>query len=177
MMNLITKETQRKTAVRVLSAAVFVLLASGCIFTGAGAAAQIGFDGGIMWELTDEGVLKISPAIEQTKSGYPSGQMKDGEDAPWKSVQGLRTLVIEDGVTTIGEYAFSGCRGFTGELQIPDSVTTIGERAFSGCSGFTGPLTIPDTVKTIGHSAFEGCSGFTGPLTIPDSVDDWTLCV
>ena len=179
MMNLITKETQRKTAVRVLSAAVFVLLAAGCIFAGAGAAAQTGFDGGIMWELTDEGLLKISPAIEQTESGYSSGQMKDYQfdtesgypsTAPWIPYRdNFNKLEIKPGVTTIGKEAFRGCNKLTSELQIPDSVTEIGVRAFFDCTGFTG-LTLGSSVTTIGTDAFKNCSGFTGSLSIPNSV-------
>ncbi|MBQ4592072.1 MAG: leucine-rich repeat domain-containing protein, partial [Clostridia bacterium] len=80
------------------------------------------------------------------------------------------SLTIGDSVTSIGNYAFNNCSGFTGSLTIPDSVTSIGNSAFYYCSGFTGSLTIPDSVTSIGNSAFYYCSGFTGSLTIPDSV-------
>ena len=73
-------------------------------------------------------------------------------------------------VTTIDDYAFHYCSGFTGSLTIPNSVTSIGNSAFYGCSGLTGSLTIPNSVTSIGGSAFSGCSGFTGSLTIPNSV-------
>ena len=79
-------------------------------------------------------------------------------------------LTIPNSVTTIGNYAFYYCFGFTGDLTIPNSVTSIGNYAFIGCSGFTGDLTIPNSVTTIGDSAFAYCSGFNGELTIPNSV-------
>ena len=91
--------------------------------------------------------------------------------APWRSLNPAPTsLVLEEGITSIGNYAFHLCSGFTGSLTIPNSVTTIGDRAFDGCSGFKGSLTIGDSVTTIGDYAFYECIGFTGSLTIPNSV-------
>ncbi|MFR1729271.1 leucine-rich repeat domain-containing protein, partial [[Clostridium] hylemonae] len=70
-------------------------------------------------------------------------------------------------LTTIGEYAFSGC-GFTGGLDVSGltNLTTIGEYAFSGC-GFTGGLNVSGlkNLTTIGSKAFSGC-GFTGGLNL-----------
>ena len=79
-------------------------------------------------------------------------------------------LTIPNSVTTIGSSAFYNCKGFTGNLTIPNSVTTIGSSAFKKCYGFTGDLTILNSVTTIGESAFSDCYGFTGNLTIPNSV-------
>ena len=76
-------------------------------------------------------------------------------------------LVLPEGLRTIGKQAFNGRSGLTGELVIPDSVIEIGEWAFRECSGFTGKLVIPDSVTTIGNYAFDGCSGFTGEVVIP----------
>jgi hypothetical protein len=73
-------------------------------------------------------------------------------------------------VTGIGNNAFSGCSGLTGDLVIPNTVTAIGNSAFQSCGGFTGSLTIGNSVTTIGNNAFRNCMGFTGSLVIPDSV-------
>ena len=79
----------------------------------------------------------------------------------------IETIEILDGVTTIGNYAFSRCRGLT-SITIPDSVTSIGNYAFDSCSSLTS-ITIPDSVTSIGDYAFQGCRGLTS-ITIPDSV-------
>ena len=82
----------------------------------------------------------------------------------------IEEITIPNSVTTIGNSAFAGCTGLTGELTIPNSVTTIGNSAFAGCTGLTGELIIPNSVTAIGGSAFAGCTGLTGALTIPNSV-------
>ena len=82
-------------------------------------------------------------------------------------------LVIPDGVTSIGWYAFSGCSGLT-SITIPNSVTSIGDGAFYYCTGLTS-ITIPDSVTSIGDSAFPGCTGLTS-VTIPDSVTSIGEC-
>ena len=73
-------------------------------------------------------------------------------------------LIILDSVTSIGEYAFSGCSGLT-SIAIPNGVTSIGEAAFYGCSGLTS-ITIPDSVTSIGRYAFGSCIELTS-ITIP----------
>ena len=106
---------------------------------------------------------------------FGTGAMNDydnsGNKAPWRSLSTAPTsLVLEDGITHIGNYAFRDCSGFKGSLTIPNSVTTIGKYAFYNCIGFTGSLTIPNSVTSIGNHAFRNCSGFTGDLTIGNSV-------
>ena len=69
-------------------------------------------------------------------------------------------------VTSIGDYAFASC--YITSVDIPDGVTSIGNGAFSMCSGLTS-VDIPDSVTSIGNSAFLKCSGLTS-VTIPGSV-------
>ena len=99
---------------------------------------------------------------------YPVTSIKNF--AFWNCSGFTGSLTIGDNVQTIGGSAFWNCSGFTGSLTIGDNVQTIGDRAFYDCSGFTGSLTIPDNVQTIGDRAFYDCNGFTGSLTIGDNV-------
>ena len=75
------------------------------------------------------------------------------------NLNNIQTIVIGDGITSIGEYAFSSCTGVT-SIEIPNSVTTIGKYAFSSCTGLTS-IEIPNSVTTIGKYAFSGCTGLT----------------
>jgi hypothetical protein len=124
-----------------------------------------GRTGACTWELTG-----TSPDYTLAISGNGAMGNYSSSSVPWYSYRSnIKTLDIQQGVTTIGEYAFYGCSGLT-SVAIPNSVTSIGIYAFSSCSGLTGTLTIPNSVTSIGSSAFSGCSGLTGTLTIPNSV-------
>ena len=67
----------------------------------------------------------------------------------------MKSMVIQDRVTSIGYGAFSGCSGLTC-MVIPDGVTSIGDRAFYNCSGLMSVM-IPDSVTSVGWNAFVGC--------------------
>ena len=82
-------------------------------------------------------------------------------------IQGCQNTIIPEGVTAIGNYAFSKCTGLT-SVTIPNSVTSIGDYAFFSCSGLTS-VTIGNSVTSIGNDAFNNCSGLTS-VTIPNSV-------
>ena len=114
----------------------------------------------VTWSLTDDGVLTISG----------TGDMADFEwdGTPWCSVSSqVKSVVIKDGVTSIGDCAFGGCISLT-SVSIPDGVISIGFAAFESCSLLTG-VTIPNSVTGIGDYAFGYCSSLIS-VTIPGSV-------
>ena len=63
--------------------------------------------------------------------------------------------MISNSVTSIEDYAFSGCSSLT-SVNIPNSVTSIAEGAFSGCSSLTS-VNIPNSVTSIADGAFDLC--------------------
>ena len=79
-------------------------------------------------------------------------------------------MTLPSSVTSIGNFAFSGCSGLT-SLTIPSGVTSIGEWAFYDCSGLTS-LTIPSGVTSIGEGAFAGCSGLTSIYVYPENLPE-----
>ena len=120
-----------------------------------------GVSGDCIWMLDFDGELTISGdgAMENYSTYHNT------TTAPWRT--NIKTVVIEDGVTSIGNNAFCGCKNLT-SITIPDSVTSIGYGAFYNCSGLTS-VTIPDGVTSIGSSVFYGCTGLTS-VTISNSV-------
>lgn len=99
-------------------------------------------------------------------NGMPYTVTSIGEYA-FSGCSGITSLTISYSVTSIDKYAFSDCSGIT-SLKIHNSVTSIGESAFSGCSGLTS-VTISKFITEISAYTFSGCSGLTS-VTIPNSV-------
>lgn len=98
-----------------------------------------------------------------------TGDMDDysSTNSPWESYEdSIKKVVINNGVTSIGSYAFNFCENLT-NVTIPDSVKTIGEDAFYR-TGLVS-VTIPNGVTSIEVSAFSYCESLTS-VTIPDSV-------
>ncbi len=108
---------------------------------------------------TETGVLTISG----------TGKMTDysAEDCPFNNRAYIKSVIIENGVISIGNYAFSYFGSLT-NVTIPNSVTSIGYDAFNYCKSLTS-VTIPDSVTSIGEVAFSSCTSLTS-VTIPNSV-------
>lgn len=120
----------------------------------------------VTWTLDDEGLLTISG----------SGDMADytGEDMPWYDFcDSITSVVIENGVTSIGDYAFADCYFLTG-VTIPGSLTDIGDYAFADCYSLEN-VTFPEGLTSIGEAAFDSCESLT-EITIPGSVESIAFC-
>ena len=96
----------------------------------------------------------------------PEGVTSIGDGAFW-GCRSLTSVVIPEGVTSIGDSAFAGCSSLT-SIVIPEGVTYIGREAFRYCSSLTS-VVIPESVTSIGDSAFRECESLTS-VVIPESV-------
>ena len=65
----------------------------------------------------------------------------------------LKKVVLPEGITEIGESAFSNCEALE-EINIPEGVTTIGDSAFSWVGALKN-VRLPESVKSIGEYAFD----------------------
>lgn len=106
--------------------------------------------------------------LGSSESIIPSdGSITSIGDYAFSGCRGLINITIPNSVTSIGSDAFFGCWSLT-SIIIPDSVTNIGKEAFWGCDGLTS-VTIGGGITSIEEGVFRGCPGLTD-ITIPDSV-------
>ncbi len=79
----------------------------------------------------------------------------------------IKTVKIQNGVTSIGDYAFDNCTSLT-SIEIPSGVTSIGDGAFAYCTSLTS-IEIPSGVTSIRDYAFDNCTSLTS-IEIPSGV-------
>lgn len=115
----------------------------------------------LTWKLSCDSVLTISGTGEMTKFESYSA-------VPWYSKTGsITSVVIEEGVTSIGRDAFYSCSRLA-SVTIPNSVTRIGSNAFEYCISLTS-IELPNSLTSIEYGVFWGCTNLTSIL-IPNSV-------
>lgn len=114
----------------------------------------------LVWNLDEEGTLTITG----------EGEMPDfnEQDRPWHNVRDqIKKVVIQQGVTSIGVNAFSGCTNLT-DIIIPESVTGIGMMAFWGAG--LESITFLGSAPEVGLFTF---GGITAAVTYPDGDTSW----
>ena len=112
------------------------------------------------WEISDSG---------HTLTFYGDYVMEnyDEHSAPWaKYYNDVTTIIINEGMTAIGDYAFYGFMMLM-SVSLPSTLTSIGDSAFMNCNVMTS-IEIPSNVSEIKQAAFAG-SGLTS-IDIPASV-------
>lgn len=139
------------------------------------------------WSLSSDHVFTVTPGTDDTKTkniwqrNFWKGDSFDAYD--------VTSIVIEDGITSIGRAAFGDYSeaGFTLEdtnsyggmyeesngaiviknfknaasVSLPNTLESVDMYAFRHCTGLTGALRLPDSVREVKASAFSHCSGLT----------------
>lgn len=120
---------------------------------------------GIAYTLTPNGentykmTVSGSGGMEDFESQFNFSDYTTTVTSPYDSDrQNITEVVIDSGITHIGEYAFYDFKSLT-SVSIPTTVKTIGGSAFAGCG--LASVTIPEGVETINDNAFEGCRALT----------------
>lgn len=111
----------------------------------------------VTWKLTGDGKLTISGSGAMWDAD-PSGVLWLVENLPdrWDNLSGyIRSVEIQKGVTSVGDYAFYNCPRLT-DVSLANSVKTIGSWSFALCEGLT-QIVIPNTVKEMEAAAFYQC--------------------
>lgn len=120
----------------------------------------------LTWVLKD-GTLTISGTGKMYDYDFDAFH---GRSQPWGMyIYQIKSVVIEDGVTSIGDNAFKDCSNLT-KVTVPSSVTSVGSSAFYDCTALT-EISIANGVKSIGGYAFKGCKKLVS-ITLPDSVTE-----
>lgn len=117
----------------------------------------------VCWKFSpDSGLLVISGKGAINNYNFP------GNPAPWKRTS-IDSLIIEEGITGIGDYAFYYCENLR-SISLPNSLRRIGAFSFSGCNTID-CLDIPANVRSIEHSAFCFCRNIQSLNIQSDSID------
>ena len=126
----------------------------------------------LSWALNSEGTLMI------TGEGDMKGSLSY-EYMPWYgNISNVETIVISDGVTSIGDCAFSGCSNLKNTV-FPNSLLNIGSSAFEFCGSLKN-VEIPSSVSSIGAMAFYGCFSLEQISVLPNNLfysSDSTGCL
>lgn len=155
-------------------------------------------DTDIGWQITGKCGENVAYSFDETTGEVVingSGDMYNNYNtytnkSPFYSNSKVKSVVISDGVTSvanllfggckylgsvtlgsdvalIGANAFNGCTSLT-KIELPSSVTTLSEYAFKGCTNLKIAV-LSNKLQSIGYQAFASCSNLTG-IDIPDSV-------
>ena len=125
----------------------------------------------VTWTLTIYGVLTISGTGNMSHyeiGDYLNGSPSTIHDPPWYPSRGrIKSVIIENGITSIGNDSFQDCENLT-KVTIPDSVTTIGWSAFKNCKKLNN-ITLPNNLLNISQDTFSGCTSLSN-IILPEKV-------
>ena len=155
-----------------------LLLLASAIATSLSAAAYDFEWAGIYYNITGNNTVEVtrSDNYNNTYSGSVSipetftanGEYfvtKIGENAFAGSA--VTSVSMPEGITSIGQYAFSGCQNLE-SVTLPETLTTLGSEAFYGCKNLES-VALPESLTTLGGSAFKSCSSLKA-VKIPSKV-------
>ena len=146
-------ETEGMVSVILISASGQSLLAEQKVAVAEVEIVAEGEAGPVHWVLASDGTMTFSG-----EGAMPDYTALMGTDVPWADYKNdIRNVAISDGLTHIGQYAFSECGNLV-SVNIPDGVESIADYAFAAC-GSLKEIVVPSTVVSLVHSVFAQCTG------------------
>ena len=118
---------------------------------------------GVTYALFTNGTARLyryDGSVSEIVIGIPNYTITEIPDSFFRNNDAITSVVIAEGITKIGSYAFYGCQNLT-SITLPDSLLEVGERAFSAGNS-SAIIYIPANVTTIGYYAFESYHLFCG---------------
>ncbi|MCQ2515166.1 MAG: leucine-rich repeat protein, partial [Ruminococcus sp.] len=117
----------------------------------------------ILWMLDNDGVMYIRGTGDMNNYIKAAAQ-------PWYDYKTkINSIVIEEGVNSIGDFAFYGCKYAT-DVTVPDTINSIGKNAFYSCISLKN-IELPASVEYINAYAFYKCTSLQA-ITIPSGIKD-----
>ena len=114
----------------------------------------------VVWTLDSDGKLEFS--------GQGDIVVIKTTSRPWYAyLSEIQTVVIGEGVTSTGKFAFESCENLT-SVTLPSTLKTIAASAFGACRSLSS-ITIPESVQIIDQYAFCECDSLLS-VTIPAAV-------
>ena len=108
----------------------------------------------IIGSLNDSDIAALRALPRLTVLDMSDVDLEALPDEAFKQMTSLTSVVLPQSLTSIGNSAFWGCSGLTGNLVIPESVTSIGGSTFSNCSKLTAVYCKATTPPTVESTAF-----------------------
>jgi len=158
----------KKTGKQMLAVLLILLLVCSVMPTAVAYTVSSGTVGSLTWALDSNGTLTVSG-----NGAMPDYDSTNDINLPWAPyIAQTKKLVIEDGITAIGFFAFKDFIALK-EVSIADTVEKIDDGAFWNCTALT-TLSLSKKLKEIGMDAFRNCDGLT-QLVLPTGLEvlDW----
>lgn len=126
----------------------------------------VGYGGDeLQWTYTNDGTLTISGNGDMDRYAYSGSEL--GRE-PWLAYESeITRVIVEEGVKSIGDYAFSSCTKLT-NVTLPSTLVEIRTGAFYECTALT-EIVIPDSVTIMGNSVFGLCQSLKN-VTLPAGI-------
>jgi len=145
----------------VMAVILLLILIPATVFADAYVVADGRCGNNLTWKFTSDGVLRISGTGDMYDFPAEADEPIYESSAPWRGYASdyiieMTTVIVDEGVTSIGDYAFSDLCFYLEKVKLPSTVKEIGDYAFEYCP--IKQITLPKKLEYIGDFAFYRCN-------------------